>query len=180
MGQYNGEYEYLENFYARNITLKNTAHVSYLKTWAGISRGYPPNGGGGGLGVARNITIEDVKLIGGRQQPLFAWQCENYSGFSGQDCDSSLFKMEDIAWRNISGTVQSGVTEAAYFQCSAAAGGCNNIEVTNFNVTVTGTTQQLAIWDCFNVNGAEGFACTESQTPKLSPDETGGHGTNNK
>ncbi|KAL7783257.1 family 28 glycoside hydrolase [Trichoderma ceciliae] len=180
MGQYNGQYEYLENFYARNITLKNTAHVSYLKTWAGISRGYPPNGGGGGFGVARNITIEDVKLIGGRQQPFFAWQCENYSGFAGQDCDSSLFKIENIAWRHVSGTVQSGVTEAAYFQCSAAAGGCNNIEVTGFNVTHSGTDEPLAIWDCFNVNEAGGFTCNEAQAQKLSADEIGGHGTNKK
>lgn len=180
MGQYNHQYEYLENFYARNITLKNTAHVSYLKTWAGISRGYPPNGGGGGYGVARNITIEDVKLIGGRQQPFFAWQCENYSGFAGQDCDSSLFKMEDVAWRNVSGTVVSGVTEAVYFQCSAAAGGCDNFEVTGFNVVHAGTNQLLSVWDCFNVNNPQGFTCTESQTPKLGPDETGGHGPDNK
>ncbi|KAL7908430.1 family 28 glycoside hydrolase [Trichoderma velutinum] len=180
MGQYNGQYEYLENFYARNITLKNTAHVSYLKTWAGISRGYPPNGGGGGYGVARNITIEDVKLIGGRQQPFFAWQCENYSGFAGQDCDSSLFKMEDVAWRRVSGTVVSGVTEAVYFQCSAAAGGCDNFEVTDFDVTHAGTDQLLSVWDCFNVNNPQGFTCTESQAPKLSPDLTGGHGPNNK
>ncbi|KAH0489775.1 hypothetical protein TgHK011_001273 [Trichoderma gracile] len=180
MGQYNGRYEYLENFYAKNITLKNTAHVSYLKTWAGISRGYPPNGGGGGYGVARNITIEDVKLIGGRQQPFFAWQCENYSGFAGQDCDSSLFKMENVAWRRVSGTVQSGVTEAAYFQCSAAAGGCDDFEVTGFDVTKEGTDELLAIWDCFNVNDPVGFTCTESQAQKMSSDVTGGHGSNNK
>ncbi|CAE6440706.1 unnamed protein product, partial [Rhizoctonia solani] len=55
IGQYNGIYEYIENVVARNITCIGTRYVARIKTWTGIQKGYPPNGGGGGTGVVRNI-----------------------------------------------------------------------------------------------------------------------------
>ncbi|GME49805.1 pectin lyase-like protein [Neofusicoccum parvum] len=56
IGQFPGWYEYIENFYARNITLINTRWAIYAKTWTGVQQGYPPNGGGGGLGYMKNIS----------------------------------------------------------------------------------------------------------------------------
>ncbi|KND87417.1 Alpha-L-rhamnosidase rgxB, partial [Tolypocladium ophioglossoides CBS 100239] len=160
LAQYDGEYDYVANFYARNITLHNTAHVSYLKTWAGHSRGYPPNGGGGGLGFAANLVVEDVKIDRLRGSPFFAWQCENYSGWSGKDCNSSNFKLSQIAWRQVSGTVHDYVDDAGWFQCSLAAGGCDDIEVSDIAITrLNGTT--LDSWHCENVHGNQGFTCSD-------------------
>lgn len=161
MGQYDGKFEYIENFYARNITLVNTAHASYLKTWAGVSRGYPPNGGGGGLGHAKNIIMEDVKLVGVRNEPFYAWQCENYSGHAGQDCDSSKFKMENVAWRRVSGTSKAQVKHASHFQCSAGAGGCDDFEVTDFDVRNESNGELLNQWYCNNLNKHKGFKCND-------------------
>lgn len=56
LGQYNGIYEYIENVFARNITCIGTRYAAYIKTWTGIQQNYPPNGGGGGTGVVRNIS----------------------------------------------------------------------------------------------------------------------------
>ncbi|QPG94135.1 hypothetical protein C2857_004928 [Epichloe festucae Fl1] len=159
MGQYVGRHEYITDFYARNITLVNTAHVSYLKTWAGTSRGYPPNGGGGGTGHATNIVMEDIKIERLRQQPFFAWQCENYSGWAGKDCNSSKFKLNQIAWRRVSGTVVNDVKDVGSFQCSAAAGGCDDIEVEDIHVEYDGTGAALDSWHCENVHGNKGFRC---------------------
>lgn len=50
IGQYQGAYEVIENFTARDIIFQNTLHTAYIKTWTGQQIGYPPNGGGGGLG----------------------------------------------------------------------------------------------------------------------------------
>lgn len=50
IGQYLGEFEVLENITARDCTFWNTLHAGYVKTWTGQQVGYPPNGGGGGLG----------------------------------------------------------------------------------------------------------------------------------
>ncbi|KAG8741328.1 hypothetical protein FRC10_002990 [Ceratobasidium sp. 414] len=55
-GQYLGIYEYIENVVARNITCIGTRYAGYIKTWTGIQQNYPPNGGGGGTGVVRNIS----------------------------------------------------------------------------------------------------------------------------
>ncbi|KAJ5710451.1 hypothetical protein N7488_004607 [Penicillium malachiteum] len=58
IGQYDGIYETVERVVARNITLDNTDHAAYFKTWTGEQVGYPPNGGGGGLGVASDLLFE--------------------------------------------------------------------------------------------------------------------------
>jgi len=50
IGQYEGVYEILENITARDIICEKTLHAGYVKTWTGERVGYPPNGGGGGLG----------------------------------------------------------------------------------------------------------------------------------
>ncbi|OAA51954.1 Pectin lyase fold protein [Metarhizium rileyi] len=160
MGQYDGKFEYITDFYARNITLVNTAHVSYLKTWAGVSRGFPPNGGGGGIGHASNITMEDIRITRLRQQPFFAWQCENYSGFAGKDCNSSLFKMNNVTWANVTGTVTKDVRNVGSFQCSAAANGCHHFKVSNIDISSDGRGK-LDKWHCENVRENTGFTCND-------------------
>lgn len=50
IGQYLNKYETIENVTASNITTNGTLHAAYVKTWTGQQVGYPPNGGGGGLG----------------------------------------------------------------------------------------------------------------------------------
>lgn len=160
MGQYKDKFEYVSNFYARNLTMYDTAHAIYLKTWGGVSRGYPPNGGGGGLGDAYNITIEDIKLEGCRQQPLFAWQCENYEGHLGEDCQTSKFKMRDFTAKDVSGWTNRDVAHAGWFQCSVKAGGCDNFTVENYRVSRGKGGKPQTAWHCENVHGSRGFTCT--------------------
>ena len=162
LGQYNGDHELVQNFYAKNITLHDTTYAIYLKTWGGNSNGYPPNGGGGGLGEGNNITIEDIVLDQGRKYPFFLWQCENYEGASGKDCDSSKFHFSDTSFKNVSGTMKDGIEYAGWFQCSLASGGCDDFSVEDFSVTSNGTV--LHEWYCQNVNDHTGFNCTETET----------------
>jgi len=159
MGQYDGQYEYLTNFYARNVTMHNTRHAMYLKTWAGVSKGYPPNGGGGGLGVARNIVLEDIVMDRGRGEVFYTKQGENYEGEEGKNRNTSKFKMRDIVWRRIGGTTVADNDLKAVLQCSEAAGGCNNITIADFTVTPRGSSQVLTRVQCENVYAAHGFDC---------------------
>ncbi|GAV99727.1 pectin lyase-like protein [Lentinula edodes] len=62
IGQYDGAFETIQNVTARNISITNMPFGAYVKTWTGISTGYPPNGGGGGLGFISNITFTDFTL----------------------------------------------------------------------------------------------------------------------
>ena len=74
IGQYLGQYEFIENLTAERITCDGCQHVGYVKTWTGVQKGVPPNGmhirghpfllvltgrsalgGGGGTGFAKNI-----------------------------------------------------------------------------------------------------------------------------
>jgi polygalacturonase len=57
IGQYEGVYEILENITARDITFVKTLHAGYVKTWTGQRVGYPPNGGGGGLGCKPPLPL---------------------------------------------------------------------------------------------------------------------------
>jgi polygalacturonase len=50
IGQYKGVWETIENVTASHISFYKTLHGGYVKTWTGEQVGYPPNGGGGGLG----------------------------------------------------------------------------------------------------------------------------------
>jgi hypothetical protein len=34
----------------RNCSFIGTRFVGYIKTWTGVQQGFPPNGGGGGIG----------------------------------------------------------------------------------------------------------------------------------
>ncbi|KAK2024395.1 family 28 glycosyl hydrolase [Colletotrichum zoysiae] len=162
IGQFLGQFEYIENFVARNVTLHDTLRGCYFKTWSGVQIGYPPNGGGGGTGYARNIVLEDIRLDGTRGEPLFITQCESYSGHAGESCDTSTFKISDVVWRGFSGTVTDAVASAGFFRCSSAAGGgCSNLTVEDFSVKPAGKDTVLDKWLCKNVLGDEGFDCQE-------------------
>lgn len=167
MGQFDGGFEHIEHFYGRNVTLHGSNRAMYLKTWSGNPRGYPPNGGGGGKGYARDIVLEDVTLDLNRQAPFFIHQCENYEGYSGQDCDSSEFHISDIVWKNVSGTVVDEVTWAANLTCSAAADGCNNITVGGFEVKPKSKEEVLSYWHCHEVKEHSGFECAEATEDTL-------------
>ncbi|WQF87062.1 Putative glycoside hydrolase, family 28, pectin lyase/virulence factor [Colletotrichum destructivum] len=172
IGQFAGQFEYIENVFARNVTLHDTLRACYFKTWTGVQIGYPPNGGGGGTGYARNIVLEDVTLDGARGEPLFITQCESYSGHAGESCDTSTFAISDVVWRGIRGTVADGVASAGFFRCSAAAGGCGNLTVEDFAVKPVGRDRDgvLNTWLCENVHGGQGFACREIEDADTETD----------
>jgi hypothetical protein len=68
IGQYNSVFETIENFTAKDCTFKNTIHAAYLKTWTGEQVGYPPNGGGGGLGCEFTSSLtQTMKFVDKKQ-----------------------------------------------------------------------------------------------------------------
>ncbi|KAH9831047.1 glycoside hydrolase family 28 protein [Teratosphaeria destructans] len=194
IGQYPGVYERIENVTARNITGIGTKYAGYIKTWYVVppprsrvdtdttdaqdrSRSEllkppphllsalpdPPNGGGGGLGYMKNITIRDVYLDDARAEPFSISQCTSYSGAKNRSCETSQFKISDITVANVRGTVKSDVV--AVMQCSAAAGGCDDIAIEDVVVENTNRTAHASCpnawqYQCDNVNHPVGFSCT--------------------
>ncbi|KAH8810965.1 galacturan 1,4-alpha-galacturonidase B [Xylogone sp. PMI_703] len=157
IGQYNGVYETIERVYAKNITCYNTLHAVYFKTWTGEQVGFPPNGGGGGLGIASDLVFEDMKVADLRGPPLSISQCTTFSGASG-NCTSSEFLLSDLTFGSISGTTQS-TANVASFQCSAVEP-CRNIKITNVDLTVESSGAEADQYLCGNVQNPEGWNCT--------------------
>lgn len=103
----------------------------------------------------RNITLTDLHLTSIRGSPFSISQCTSYSGAAG-DCDSSTFKISDVTFENVQGTAATDVV--AVMQCSAAAGGCDGIEIENVVVEDDGVVADQFL--CSNVEGPVGFECT--------------------
>lgn len=154
ISQYDDTFEYIENVTARNIRSYNMRYGAYVKTWTGNSTGYPPNGGGGGIGYAANITFSDFVLE--NNTGIYAvTQCTSYNGASG-GCDSSKFNLRDIRLQNWTGTAVSDVVGS--MQCSGFSP-CTGMEITGIDIvdTVNGTAPSQYL--CDNLSSV-GFNCT--------------------
>ncbi|GAB7363001.1 hypothetical protein MBLNU230_g3295t1 [Neophaeotheca triangularis] len=114
-----------------------------------------PNGGGGGVGHAKNITFQNFKL----QDVRVAWaitQCTSYNGVSG-GCDTSLFKISNLKWGNTTGTTKQNV---ASLQCSGNAP-CEDLVFENNHLTLSGSNgrDKAEGYKCNNVVEPRGFEC---------------------
>lgn len=154
IGQYEGVYEILENVTARDIICVKTLHAGYVKTWTGERVGYPPNGGGGGLGYAKNITFSNFTVSALRGSPFAISQCTTFSDTAG-DCNSSEFQLEDILIEDIRGTINAD--PVASFRCSGAAP-CRDISMLGVELDLV-NGKVASGWKCSNLVGAVGFNC---------------------
>ncbi|KAF2162971.1 glycoside hydrolase family 28 protein [Zasmidium cellare ATCC 36951] len=155
IGQYPGQIGIMENFTARNIQAYHTTFGAYLKSWTGLSKGYPPNGGGGGYGVCRNVSFDGFTLV----NVSMAWsvdQDQSYNGLEGGE-DSSRFQFEDIQFNDAHGTLQGD--RVVSFQCSGAAP-CTGLSISNNGFTVSSNGSVPSRYLCDNVVDPQGFECT--------------------
>lgn len=155
IGQYPGQIEVIENVTAENIITHNSRMGGRVKTWTGLNTGYPPNGGGGGFGYAKNITFRDFQLNNAQQ----AWaitQCTSYNGVQG-GCDTSRFKIEGMHWGNTTGTITG--ENVATLHCSAS-NPCEDIKMTGNELVRVGSGEAVKGFLCSNVDGQAGFECT--------------------
>ncbi|MCJ1444619.1 MAG: hypothetical protein MMC23_005121 [Stictis urceolatum] len=146
IGQYPDHYEFQR-------VANEVRWAGYIKTWTGVQKGYPPNGGGGGTGYIRNITWSNFTHVSSRGS-LSITQCTSFSGQTG-DCDTSTFKISDLHWTNMSGTTQA--TDIAELQCSGAAP-CEGVEIHDV-VLETADGNGVTGFACSNVEGEIGFEC---------------------
>ncbi|KAJ3915995.1 pectin lyase fold/virulence factor [Lentinula edodes] len=157
IGQYDGAFETIQNVTARNISITNMPFGAYVKTWTGISTGYPPNGGGGGLGFVSNITFTDFTLHNATGIFLIT-QCTSYNGITG-NCDTSKFNLRNIKVEKWKGFASSAVVGS--MQCSAASP-CTGIEIEDVENgivdPVNGTRPVNYL--CDSVVDPIGFNCT--------------------
>ncbi|KAL9534705.1 Alpha-L-rhamnosidase [Sphaerulina musiva] len=162
IGQFKDQYEFIENVTARNIEMHGPIRQGgYIKTWTGVQKGFPPNGGGGGLGYIKGITFDNWTLHDA-ELALDITQCVNFEGGTG-DCDTSTFEISDLRWHNIRGTQKR--LQAVDIQCSAAAP-CHDINITNVEMILADTGAPATEYQCSNVVHPIGFVC-DGTTAKM-------------
>lgn len=69
IGQYLGEYEYIENVLAERITCTQCEYTGWIKTWTGIQQGYPPNG----KSYFSALIWQVLTLLGGFKEVVADW-----------------------------------------------------------------------------------------------------------
>ncbi|KAH8891777.1 pectin lyase-like protein [Thozetella sp. PMI_491] len=157
IGQYNGQFETVERIRVENVTFDNTLHALYFKTWTNDQNGYPPNGGGGGLGFASDMVFTNMTATGLRGAAFAISQCTRFSGAPGVgNCTNSQFQIRNVKLSGLTGTTKS--TRAASLQCSAVAP-CTDIELSDFDLYLTNGTAATE-YLCGNVVSPHGFNCT--------------------
>ncbi|KAJ5698026.1 hypothetical protein N7462_000031 [Penicillium macrosclerotiorum] len=155
IGQYKDVYEIVERVTVRNITYSKTLHAVYFKTWTGEQVNYPPNGGGGGLGHASDMTFQDLRSTALRGPAIAVSQCTTFSGTAG-NCTSSKFELSALYFQNLRGTTTSA--DVASLQCSAVKP-CKDIRITEVDLVLSNGTQ-AEDYLCGNVEDTRGFNCT--------------------
>lgn len=155
IGQYKNQVNFIENITAVDTVCIDTAYAGRVKSWTGHSTGVPPNGGGGGLGWARNISFTNFTLHD-VETPWYITQCTSYNCIEG-GCDTSSFHIDDMRWGNTTGTTMNNLVLS--LQCSGEAP-CTNINIFNNDLTVQKNGSVPKEFLCSNVDDPKGFNCT--------------------
>ncbi|KAJ5357435.1 hypothetical protein N7541_004593 [Penicillium brevicompactum] len=168
IGQYNDQFETIERLAVQNVQYENTLHAFYVKTWTDDQNGYPPNGGGGGLGFASDLTLRNLTVKGLRGAAFAISQCTRFSGAPGQgNCTNSQFQIKNVAIEGLSGISKSA--NVASLQCSGVAP-CTDINISDTSLHLENGTL-AASYLCGNVQDPIGFTCTG--TPCVGGSATG-------
>ncbi|TID06799.1 Alpha-L-rhamnosidase rgxB [Colletotrichum higginsianum] len=168
IGQYNDQFETIERLNVENCFFDNTLHAVYFKTWTDDQNGYPPNGGGGGLGFASNMSFKNLTVSGMRGAAFSISQCTRFRGAPGiGNCTNSQFQIRDVTVRGMTGTTKSA--RVASLQCSAVAP-CTDIGLFDVDLRFSNGTA-AASYLCGNTASPRGFECTG--TPCVGGSATG-------
>ncbi|KAF4951625.1 hypothetical protein FSARC_12868 [Fusarium sarcochroum] len=157
LAQYYDQFESVERLNVKDCYFKNTLHALYVKTWTDDRNGYPPNGGGGGRGYAKDIVAKNLTVSELRGSAFSISQCTRFKGAPGEgNCTNSQFQVRDITISGLQGTTKS--TRVASLQCSAVAP-CTGLGLFNVDLEMSeGKTAKEYL--CGNVKRNRGFECT--------------------
>ncbi|KAJ1567473.1 hypothetical protein HK405_005848, partial [Cladochytrium tenue] len=127
IGQYSGTMDYVKNVLIQNVWLWDGIFGSYTKSWGGAGRGY---------GNFNNITFRNFWFRHMEYGPDIT-SC--YYNVSTDAClaDPSGVSFSNILHDNFTGTTSGvfGTVVGTFFCSTGGAATCENITVSNFNVT---------------------------------------------
>ncbi|PCH37443.1 glycoside hydrolase family 28 protein [Wolfiporia cocos MD-104 SS10] len=156
LGQYADLFDHVGN-----VTLEDTHMVRlsseiqpnmgsgvYFKSWSGTRIGFPPDDGGGGLGLVTNVTVRDM-LLNNVSIPIHLYQT---NGALPGDAPSKL-QFANLTFINVTGSTTGNTI--VDLQCSSAAP-CPGMVFQDINVTVP--SGQTPTYECSNVVSEQGLS----------------------
>lgn len=134
-----------------------------MKTWSGAKSAfvYPPNGGGNGTGLIKNVLFQNLTMIN-VTNPITVNMCNTYSQYT-VPCESAptSFRIKNVTWDGI--IVREGNGTVVSLNCLGQTG-CNDMTVANVDVT---DRTEVGEWTCVGVNGVDsGCSALRDSTTK--------------
>ncbi|KAF2101749.1 glycoside hydrolase family 28 protein [Rhizodiscina lignyota] len=155
LGQYEGQFDLVENITATDITLIGSRNGAYIKTYNGKSVYYPPQGGGNGTGLVRNVLFKNFNIQNITASPVLIQQCTHWAGWDVPPCaefPANGFTFSNITWTNFTGYSNPtvGTTEVSLV-CSPKSK-CTGLSFEAINVKPANGS---ATYSCTNVDGLD-------------------------
>ncbi|KAJ5609862.1 pectin lyase-like protein [Penicillium herquei] len=151
IGEYSGEYDFIENAYMENLTLLNGQNGARLKAWAGPDVGY---------GRMTNITYRNVE-IQNTDSPIVLDQC--YFDVNSTECAEypSQVNITNVVFDNIWGTSSGKEGEIVVDLTCSPNAVCSNINLSRINLTSPDGGSEII---CDNIEGSIGVNCTSTSS----------------
>lgn len=153
LGQYEGEFDLVENITAEDVTLIGSRNGAYIKTYMGKSTYYPPQGGGNGTGAVRNIVFKNFHIENITASPVLLQQCSHWAGWNVPSCaeyPSTGFTFDNITWTNFTGWMNESVGQTTISLACSPHSKCSNLNWDSIDVAPANGT---ATRECTNVEG---------------------------
>jgi len=155
LGQYANLFDHVENVTMEDLNVlrldpkiqPNMGTGVYFKSWTGTRIGFPPDDGGGGLGLVTNVTARNV-YVDNVSLPIQLYQTNGALPGSAP----SRLQFANLTFTNWTGTT-SGNT-IVNIACSPAAP-CPGMTFEDINVTVL--SNETATYKCSNVTSETGL-----------------------
>ncbi|KAF7539031.1 hypothetical protein G7054_g2455 [Neopestalotiopsis clavispora] len=159
VGQYEGEYSYIQDVVIENVWLLNGQHGARIKTWAGPDVGY---------GFVNNVTFRNFWQAA-NEYSAFLDSC--YFNINASTCAAypSQMNITNILFENFTGYTSGKYgTAVASLTCSTNPNAvCDNIQFKNFNIT---SPCGEAVIICDGIKGGLGddYPCISKNTTEAT------------
>ncbi|TRX93433.1 hypothetical protein FHL15_005708 [Xylaria flabelliformis] len=148
-GQYQGEYDIVEDVYVYNISMSNASDGARIKIWPGVPPNTTGSSSGGGAGYVRNITYE---LFNNTNNDWAIELTQCYFASSQEACKQypAVLQIEDILFKDFYGTTsKKHDPQVGTLVCSDPSV-CKNVRAEN--IAVSPPSAATAEWICTNMD----------------------------
>ncbi|KAJ8119921.1 hypothetical protein ONZ43_g3237 [Nemania bipapillata] len=149
LGQYQGEYDIVEDVYVYNISMSNASDGARIKIWPGVPPNTTGSSSGGGAGYVRNVTYE-LFYNTNNDWAIELTQCYFASSQAACDAYPAVLVIEDILFKDFYGTTSKRHDPHVGTLVCSDPSVCKNIRAEN--IAIAPPSAAVAEWVCTNMD----------------------------